>query len=273
MEVVWLERVENARSHCQQVQSQVFQTTHNFRHRFTVARVSFSRCHTCLSLITRVKANLWETLVPFSRIQPWSLPLCFLLGFLEWKRCDRGTLWTEPFCVSSICLCWRQVTPEGWAVNHSSWDGPFKCVLICTLFICIFDHIDAQLMNYCFLSLECLLCQHCRRFVTHSDTLYSLLSQSQFRQQDFHFSPKKRAVTLELFALSCAKTAEGQRGAEQPASCAQRQGEREGSQTLGLPWWPRKASPPVPSTRSGVTGIWLVGGGAWQRLLWLLACD
>ncbi len=120
MEVVWLERVANARSHRQQVQSQVYQTTHNFQHRFTVARVSFSRCHTCMSMITRVKANHWETLVPSFRIQPWSLPLCFLLGFLEWRRCDRGTLWTEPFCVSSICLCWRQVTPEGWAVNQRS---------------------------------------------------------------------------------------------------------------------------------------------------------
>lgn len=45
----------------------------------------------------------------------------------------------------------------------------------------------------------------------------------------------KRAVTLELFALSCAKTAEGQRSAVQSASCVQRQGEREGSQALGLP--------------------------------------
>lgn len=45
----------------------------------------------------------------------------------------------------------------------------------------------------------------------------------------------KRAVTLELFAFSCAKTAEGYRSAVQPASCVQRQGEREGSQALGLP--------------------------------------
>ncbi len=99
-----------------------------------------------MSMITRVKANHWETLVPSFRIQPWSLPLCFLLGFLEWRRCDRGTLWTEPFCVSSICLCWRQVTPEGWAVNQRSTAAGMARLNVCSYahYLCIFDHIDAH---------------------------------------------------------------------------------------------------------------------------------
>lgn len=68
----------------------------------------------------------------------------------------------------------------------------------------------------------------------------------------------KRAVTLELFAV--------------PTSCVQRQGEREGSQALRLPRWPRKATPPVHSTRSGVTGIWLVGWG-WGGMTLGNFCD
>lgn len=88
-----------------------------------------------MRLIARVKTSLWETLVPSSRILPWSLPLCFLLGFLEWKRFDRGTLWTELFCVSSICLCWRQVTPEGCAVNQRS-----TAAMTARLHVCSYAH-------------------------------------------------------------------------------------------------------------------------------------
>lgn len=143
--------------------------------------------------------------------------------------------------------------------KHSGYDSPFTCVLICTLFICIFDHINThkQWWTIAFFPSSAICVSS-----TVSHTQICCIPGSPSHTTDsriFISALKKKEKSLwSYLLLAVPRQSEGQHGAAQPASCAQRQGEREASQTLGLPWWPCKASPPVPSTRSGVTGIWLV---------------
>lgn len=202
MEGVWLEREETARSHHQQVQSPVFPMTCNFRHRFSgqPAWVSLSWCHTYMSLITQVKANLWETLIPSSRVQPWSPLLCFYGSFLGmellWHRRAR---WTKPAgaqqtCVISICLCWRQVTPERWAVIQRSTAAGTARLHGPACFICLNIWSDQRINSH-----ELLLSfPHTPRYC-----ICCFLNQAS-HSRIFIWALTKRAVTLELFALRCA---------------------------------------------------------------------